>query len=496
MRTHLVFLFATAAIGWAAGGPARAEVFDLPPMVGGEGGGPPAAEAAEGAPDAIGVPETAPVEDEIPVPDIRPDHGSDAGIAAPAEPQPVGNRDTTLELEVRALQNEGLDGSSTAALRGSAHWFGHRSLDGEADLIFNLRARASKVEDVEPSFDESLRVDVQELALSYPATTDLMLEVGRLNIRNGVALGFNPTDWFKADSLVTTDSQDPGDRREERLGTVILGGIATVGGALYQFGFRPQITDGANSILTDMDVIGLGLDRTNPSEAVFVKVSPDLGGNISVTGNLLLENGHPGGGFEISGAIGDNLVLYGEAFIQERRSLASKALAGGLGSPGFRGAVGANGGYGWKGQATIGATWSLPAALVGQEDVSLSFEYHYNGAGLSGGQIDALAAAKGADLAAAGAIQGFAAREQEPLAREQLFARLAWNDVWEEADLTALGFYVPHDNSGLVQLSASMPLNDNAEFSVRAFSTFGGSSSIYGANPTEMTAQIALTFTF
>lgn len=497
---RLAPLFATALLATTAAAPLMADEFDLPPLVGGGPTAPAETEAgvAEagvpdlGVPDVPGLAPGAPDVAEIGVPDVGAEGDAVLADDAPAR----ASRNSTLELEFRALRSEDLAGGSTAAFRASAHWFGRARLGEDMGVLFNLRARGSKIEGVPLTFDDSLRIDVQELALTWQATPDLALEFGRVNIRNGVALGFNPTDWFKADSLVTTDSQDPGDRREERLGTLILGGSTTVGGTLLQFGYRPEISDGAGSVLTDMDVIGLGLDRTNPTEAVYLKLAPDLGGNIAFTGNLLLEDGHPGVGLEVSGALGQNLVVYGEVFAQDRRTLAAEALGSGLGSGGFRAAMGADSGYDWRTQAAVGATWSLPDALVGPRDVSLSLEYHYNGAGLSSGQTDALAAAAGADLGAAGAVRGFAAREQEPLADKQIFARFAWNDFWGDADFAALGFYAPHDESGLVQLSASIPLNDNAEISLRTFSTFGGSDTVYGANPTEMTTQIALTYTF
>ncbi|MCU0910911.1 MAG: hypothetical protein MUE98_06060 [Rhodobacteraceae bacterium] len=472
MDPRPALLAVTAALGSAAPTICLADDFDLPPLVGG-------AAVAE-------------VPLDVPVEGLAEGDTDDL----PAEPAAGRLGNTTLSFELRGVQTKGLDGSSTAALRASAHWFGRVSPAEDVDLVFNLRARAAKIEGDAFSVEDNVRVDVQELALSWRLSPAVTVDLGRLNIRNGVAQGFNPTDWFKADSLVVTDSQDPGDRRRERLGTLVVGGTLTWGSTLIQAGYRPEVDADPGSFLSDMDVVGLGLDRTNPSDAFYLKVTPDLGGNLSLTGNVLVEDGRLGAGLELSAAVGQSLVVYGEAFVQDRRPIAALALSDGAGSAGFRDGVGAGDGFDWLPQVAIGASWSLPAALVGQQDVSLALEYHYNGAGLSGAQIDTLAAAAGADLGAAGAIRGFAAREQEPLAREQVFARFAWNDFMGDADLAAFGFYVPHDGSGLAQISVGVPLNDNAELSLRAFSTFGGRSTIYGANPTEATAQIALIYTF
>ena len=45
---------------------------------------------------------------------------------------------------------------------------------------------------------------------------------GRINVRNGAALGYNPTDFFRSGALRSVVSIDPNSLRENRLGTVML----------------------------------------------------------------------------------------------------------------------------------------------------------------------------------------------------------------------------------------------------------------------------------
>src|SRR5262249_56082061 len=47
---------------------------------------------------------------------------------------------------------------------------------------------------------------------------------GRINLKSGVAIGFNPTDFFKTRAVVEPLSIDPAVLREDRLGTVMLRG--------------------------------------------------------------------------------------------------------------------------------------------------------------------------------------------------------------------------------------------------------------------------------
>ncbi|WP_269584464.1 hypothetical protein [Roseibium sp. Sym1] len=482
-------------------GLAFAQEFDLPPVL--EGDSVVAAPVIEDEGPAADVGVASPEPDDIPLPDIAvgeipPIEDSVEAEVTEAETSPpvLASKTSSLELELRGFRNEDQQGDDIYAGRFSAHWFGRNSLSENTALLFNLRARAAKIEAEPFEVEDDTRLDVQELGFAWDTGKNLSLEAGRINIRNGVALGFNPTDWFKANSLVTIDSQDPGDRREERLGTVVVNGATSIGNTLVQAGYRPEISAAQDTVITNADIVGLNLNRTNPSYAAYAKVSPGFGGNISFTGNVIVEDDRWGGGAEVSGALGNNLVLYGETFIQDRMNLSAEALEDGSGSAAFRRGIGADQGFFVAAQLAVGATWSFPEVLAKSEDISLSLEYHYNGAGLNNRELDALADASGSDLAAAGAVHSFASREQEPLAQHQLFARFAWNDFWNDADFTAIGYYVPHDHSGLAQIAASYPFNDNLELSMRAFSVFGSDTSVYGSNPLQNSIQLAVKYTF
>ncbi|MCJ8335149.1 MAG: hypothetical protein MJH10_12995 [Epibacterium sp.] len=421
---------------------------------------------------------------------------AESGLSGLSEPRFSVGEDATLELETRLFSNHLREGNSRGSLRQQAHYFGTRSLGNAVSLTFNLRARADWTEGQNFELDEDFNFDVQELALSFALGTHGNLQLGRINLRNGVATGFNPTDWFRDNSLVVTGSAAAADRRNERLGVVAVTGTTTLGRSLLQLGYRPEISAGSNSFWTGMDSVGLGLDRTNATEAGFVKFTPDLGTNLSVTANALVLDGQPGVGLELSGTIGDNLVLYAEVMGQRRRSLAAEALTDGVGSATLRADLGANEAIGWHGQSALGLNWALPQKWVGVRDISLTFEHHFNGAGLSSAQIATLSSASDADAAAAGALYGLANRRQDPLARQQLFARLAWNDVWNDADLSMLAFYVPADGSGLGQVALDVPITQAATLTLRAVHSFGGSTSVYGANPNKSSLQAAVIWRF
>jgi len=60
--------------------------------------------------------------------------------------------------------------------------------------------------------------------LTWEPAASTYLEAGRINLRNGAALGFNPTDFLKTRTLVGQASLDPSAARQNRLGTAMVRG--------------------------------------------------------------------------------------------------------------------------------------------------------------------------------------------------------------------------------------------------------------------------------
>ncbi len=63
---------------------------------------------------------------------------------------------------------------------------------------------------------------LREAYLSWSPTTALIWDLGRVNITQGAAIGYNPTDWFKSSALRSVVSPDPAVLRENRQGTFAL----------------------------------------------------------------------------------------------------------------------------------------------------------------------------------------------------------------------------------------------------------------------------------
>jgi hypothetical protein len=96
---------------------------------------------------------------------------------------------------------------------------------------------------------------LKEAYLSWQESAGRLLDLGRINVRYGVAMGYNPTDYFRVDAVRSLVSINPSSLRENRLGAVMLRG--------------QQLWDGGS--LTAIASPGLG---EQPSDEPF---SPDLG---------------------------------------------------------------------------------------------------------------------------------------------------------------------------------------------------------------------------
>lgn len=62
---------------------------------------------------------------------------------------------------------------------------------------------------------------LKEAYVSGHHGAQLLFDFGRINLRNGVGLAYNPTDYFRSDAVRAALSIDPDTLRNERLGTVM-----------------------------------------------------------------------------------------------------------------------------------------------------------------------------------------------------------------------------------------------------------------------------------
>jgi len=150
-----------------------------------------------------------------------------------------------------------------------------------------------------------------------------MFDLGRVNIRNGAAMGFNPTDWFKANALRAIVNPDPAVLRENRQGTVVVQGQQLWEKASLTAALSPKLARSSDSA-----TFALNVGATNPENRYLLagsyRFSEMLNPQALVYGG---KDTPPQFGLNLSTLVGDSTVAYGEFTGGRGISLIAQALA-------------------------------------------------------------------------------------------------------------------------------------------------------------------------
>jgi hypothetical protein len=336
---------------------------------------------------------------------------------------------------------------------------------------------------------ENVRNELRELFVEWQPAETIWIEVGRVNIRNGVALGFNPTDFFRPRTVIEPLTADPSVLREDRLGVLML-----TGQALWRYGsvtvaYAPKVT-------TPTPIYGIrneqnfdpGLDRTNAEDRVLVKTSLNLAEQF----NPELLYYHAGNrtqiGANLTTPIGRNTVAYLEWAGGTRSDLIADA---------FR--------YGQEtGTLPASATMLLPndsgarfmndlavgVSYATENRVTINLEYHFHEAGFSSRDWSNWfnASARRGFIPGVNSalwyLRSYAQDQQEPMSRHVAFLRLDWQDALvKDLELTALATVNLQDASGFLQATAEYHLSRAWTIAGLVNGTYGGRRSEYGSLP-------------
>lgn len=244
---------------------------------------------------------------------------------------------------------------------------GHRDLRRAAlDLRYEQSwapwrvALSDRLDDVHPVLpgQRSTRNSLRELLVGWSGES-VTAEAGRINLRNGPAFGYNPTDYFRESALRTITTADPVSLRENRLGTVMVKSTLFGDFGSASLAIAPKIETASSA-----EPMSADLGRTNHTSRALLTVSSTASQRLS--GQVLVFGERGRGtqyGISATGLVSDALVAYGEASTGLDTTLLQDAL--GQERPQRR-----------VNRASLGFTYTLPSRL------SATAEIEYNGAGL------------------------------------------------------------------------------------------------------------------
>src|SRR5215468_286978 len=303
---------ANTAVAGADGG-----VVDQAPR---DGGGPGHSLSTEEDPDLARIPEMPGGKDRATSEEPTP---AEKGSGAAATPKgDVGVR----------MKNSLQSATQVTALRsppfpapppGPPEWAQHFLLDSQGgldvasrlQLVWAIHGDLRAEQDLPFPSHENVRLDVRELHLDWEAIPSVFLTAGRVNLRRGVALGFNPTDLFRAKAVVEPLSADPAVLRDTRLGTVALrlqwlweGGGASIAYSPKLAASRPLYS---RLTLPSLDPM---LDRTNDAHRVVAAISQEWSNGFNTELVGAYDGMHPLIGASLSYGLGGSVVAYLEWF--------------------------------------------------------------------------------------------------------------------------------------------------------------------------------------
>jgi hypothetical protein len=313
-------------------------------------------------------------------------------------------------------------------------------------------------------------------------------DLGRINVKSGVALGFNPTDFFKARAVVDPLTADPRALREDRLGALLARAQRVGESGSLSAAYSPKVAAPApvgNDPYRGFDPL---FDRTNGSHRWLVKASARLGDDLSPEALLFGEHGNVKLGANLTEVIGQSTVVYLEWAGGRRLGIVDEALAFGretgtipADAPVF---ITQGGEERFRSQLAIGASYTT------ETKITFNLEYHYNQAGFSRADWDrwfALGAGRDPSSPITRTLwylRSYAADRQEPLQQHAVFARMDWVDfLVPKLELTGFALVDARDGSTFLQLAADYAHTDRWSFGALATATTGGRHSNFGSLP-------------
>jgi hypothetical protein len=324
--------------------------------------------------------------------------------------------------------------------------------------------------------------NLREAYFTWEAAARTYFEAGRINLRNGVALGFNPTDFFRAGTAVDQATADPSALRENRLGTVMLRGQHIAEWGAVTFAYAPKLFDPTRIGQGATAPLDPHIDRTNAAERFLATLHADIG---DIAPELLLfrQGNRTRIGGNLTAPLGQQIVAYAEWSGGDAQGLSAEAIAYGVRTgvlpKGLPILPNASLAKGFRQDLAVGFAWT------GESKVTVNLEYLFHEAGFTRNDWRRWYALGHASPLLAGMMwyeRGYAADQQIPVARQQVFLRASWPDaIARDIDLTALSFISLDDGSGLAQVSANWNIDRHWTAAAIVSASFGAPRSAYGS---------------
>jgi hypothetical protein len=344
---------------------------------------------------------------------------------------------------------------------------------------------------------QTVQNNFREGYVSWHPTAGLYFEAGRINERNGVALGYNPTDFFKTRTLVGQASLDPSVIRSNRLGVLLFRAQALWSDGSASVLFAPMVANATPIDQTGSVGLDPRFDATNAENRVLAK----LGFNVLDLNPQILAYyvpDRPKLGLNLSRPIGDAVVAYAEWAGGPEKNLTSRAVSFGQATGALppTGPVlpSSRGGTVFSNDVAAGFSWTVANALT------INAEYLFHQSGFSAADWAswfAAGTAPGASPTLANElwyVRAYASDQQEPTSKHQTFLRVDWPRAFvTDLELGAFALVDLTDGSLLTQFSASYYLSNAWTLAGFVSAEIGAARSDWGSFPQRESVTLQVT---
>ena len=376
---------------------------------------------------------------------------------------------------------------------------GEHVLGGGWRIVHSARYNLFAEDTIVFPSEQTERLDLRELYASWEAMPRSYLDAGRINVKNGVAVGFNPTDFFKTRAVVDFTSQDPTVLRENRLGAGIVRGQSLWDGGSVSLAFAPQLNPPSSIYnLNRLPSFDPMLDRTNGQQRTLLTASFELPGDLSTQVLAYQAGTRTQAGLNLTLGLGRQVVAYAEWSGGDRGSLITEALAYGKETKTLPSAtprvLPGSSAIAFHQDVAAGASYTTAFKL------SVYLEYDYHEAGFTKRDWQNWFAV-GQRLRNVPQVAGelwyireYAADQGEPMAQQSIFVRASWTDAFvRDLELDGIAEISQVDDSALYQATATYFLSNRWTVGALALLNDGSQRSERGSLPEESSLLLKLT---
>lgn len=404
-----------------------------------------------------------------------------------------------LPSQVQANSNwrmfaEAAVGSSHQRSGGSQDNQDNRGNQGNRRLSFDVQYDGSVATGWRAVFSDRLDIDspaqgnalsnsarengintIKEAYISWAVQPNTMLDLGRINVRNGVALGYNPTDYFRSGAQRSVVSADPVSMRENRQGSIMLRAQSLWDGGSFTAIASPELASDRNTATFNPDVAA-----TNSRSRYLFTLSQRVADGITPQVLLFKDAQHPvQWGLNVTALLNDSTVAYFE-------------WSGGQNSSSLNQAYRAQNipvidDQQFRHHLASGVTYTTSSKI------SLTAELQYNGSGLDQSAWKNLPTQS---LPLYGLYRGALQNSQESPTQRAAFFYGTWQDVGiSHLDLSAMQRMDLDDQSRMTWCEVRYHLNQ-LEWALQWQHNGGSRFSQYGAAPRIDTVQASVRYFF